>query len=74
MPTDAPSRKPESTSALGEKELSSSKPPPKSHKKMARESCFSSLVLPGFVGCRLLCCPVWVILNQPSKAVYFGGC
>ncbi|XP_059573608.1 ataxin-7-like protein 2 isoform X3 [Alligator mississippiensis] len=39
VPTDAPSRKPESTSALGEKELSSSKPPPKSHKKMARKEC-----------------------------------
>uniref|UniRef100_A0A674ITE5 Ataxin 7 like 2 n=2 Tax=Terrapene triunguis TaxID=2587831 RepID=A0A674ITE5_9SAUR len=39
VPADGLDRKPESTSASGEKEPGASKPPPKSHKKMARKEC-----------------------------------
>ncbi|XP_068774602.1 ataxin-7-like protein 2 isoform X2 [Struthio camelus] len=39
MPADGPARKPESAPAPGDKEPGASKPPPKSHKKMARKEC-----------------------------------
>uniref|UniRef100_A0A8C0H376 Ataxin 7 like 2 n=1 Tax=Chelonoidis abingdonii TaxID=106734 RepID=A0A8C0H376_CHEAB len=39
VPADGLDRKPESTPASGEKEPGASKPPPKSHKKMARKEC-----------------------------------
>ncbi|XP_048682590.1 ataxin-7-like protein 2 isoform X3 [Caretta caretta] len=39
VPADGLDRKPESTSASGEKEPGTTKPPPKSHKKMARKEC-----------------------------------
>lgn len=42
VPADGLDRKSESASASGEKEPGATKPPPKSHKKMARESCYSS--------------------------------
>ncbi|NXT77899.1 AT7L2 protein, partial [Zapornia atra] len=37
MPADGPGCKPESTPAPGEKDVGASKPPPRSHKKLARE-------------------------------------
>lgn len=40
MPADGPGCKPESAPAPGEKDAGASKPPPRSHKKLARESPF----------------------------------
>ncbi|XP_053943665.1 ataxin-7-like protein 2 [Cuculus canorus] len=39
MPADGPGCKPESVPALGEKDAGASKPPPRSHKKLARKEC-----------------------------------
>ncbi|XP_065505296.1 ataxin-7-like protein 2 [Caloenas nicobarica] len=39
MPADGPGCKPESSPALGEKDTGVSKPPPRSHKKLARKEC-----------------------------------
>ncbi|NXJ86598.1 AT7L2 protein, partial [Trogon melanurus] len=39
MPADGPGCKPESAPAPGEKDAGSSKPPPRSHKKLARKEC-----------------------------------
>ncbi|XP_075632030.1 LOW QUALITY PROTEIN: ataxin-7-like protein 2 [Balearica regulorum gibbericeps] len=39
MPADGPGCKPESAPAPGEKDVGASKPPPRSHKKLARKEC-----------------------------------
>ncbi|XP_074912281.1 ataxin-7-like protein 2 [Buteo buteo] len=39
MPADGPGCKPESAPAPGEKDAGASKPPPRSHKKLARKEC-----------------------------------
>ncbi|NXW11617.1 AT7L2 protein, partial [Fregetta grallaria] len=39
MPADGPGCKPESVPAPGEKDAGASKPPPRSHKKLARKEC-----------------------------------
>ncbi|NXH20720.1 AT7L2 protein, partial [Bucco capensis] len=39
LPADGPGGKPESTSTPGEKDTGASKPPPRSHKKLARKEC-----------------------------------
>ncbi|XP_075299077.1 LOW QUALITY PROTEIN: ataxin-7-like protein 2 [Opisthocomus hoazin] len=39
MPADGPGCKPESAPAPGEKDAAASKPPPRSHKKLARKEC-----------------------------------